>query len=908
MKTESNYANKATPRVQPRGSVLFMGLMFVVIATSVMLAMCSATFTNADRTSDMMSREESYFAARGFNELVVSDIEWGHKMSGQPDLRTYLASTYTWTTVPAGSDTIADALANSAKDQYGNSLLTQYPGIKKADVSNKYATLAMGSMMPGRARIYRRDRNDNNGVKNSDFLVVTESMRNLGFSPSQVQAKLANPTNPSFASIIVGQDASWYAAGLAPQNPPQFAGFEYAILTKNLTCTLCHLKVQDLSRSKNKNSTFYNSYSRVKVGTTQFMATRPGSSASNIEGTLYHRGKLEDEQGGTALTPAQFAASTNTSTKFNATTPVTVYQDASGNTQSATFVNMTSGTIDPITGATSNAPLPNGNLYLNYPTSTVAQTDGILPGSTDFPAPFTDLPSAVSTGQTVPNSRIDPGEVDLTVAKYNNPGNANAAISGGNITLAPAAGYVGTALPTTGNTGSVTNGATGNYIITGTTANPIKIDGTVVVKGDVMINGYVEGAGQIYATGNIYVPGDVIYKNTTDASGNENFGQNGSGQSGGTNLLGLIAGGNIVIGDYLSGVTHWDSSKTDFVKPNYNGTAAAGQPDPGVGIPYWKSGNGTAGNPYKDRGTSNPYTDLAGMGSVTNVGGTTVGNSNMANFTVEQLAVFNREELIRTTPLLPKNNDIKNSANYTGANPFYDSTHVPRYYTMYPDNFNPYKDKKYLGGTDASGNGIYNSATSVWAADPSATKKAKSPVPLFVNNNSPWDTAKNRFSTAGDPHTYNTLSELSDLPASKMSPLLPDANYLSIHPSWITPDNMMRILSDTESKRTANTARRVDGLLYTNNAIFAIERKQTNYFDPNTSTWSKKATKSNGTLTVNGAMIAPDLGVLVTGNANPAFLVNYDARVKQFLPITSASTLEWAFGRQAFIHGSGLLP
>jgi len=100
MRNESvRQSETAAKARKPRGSVLFMGLMFVVIATAIMLSVCSATFTNANMTTDQLSREESFFAARGFNELIVSDVEWGHANSGVADLRTYLTSRYTWNTL-----------------------------------------------------------------------------------------------------------------------------------------------------------------------------------------------------------------------------------------------------------------------------------------------------------------------------------------------------------------------------------------------------------------------------------------------------------------------------------------------------------------------------------------------------------------------------------------------------------------------------------------------------------------------------------------------------------------------------------------------------------------------------------------------------------------------------------------
>jgi len=47
---------------------------------------------------------------------------------------------------------------------------------------------------------------------------------------------------------------------------------------------------------------------------------------------------------------------------------------------------------------------------------------------------------------------------------------------------------------------------TGNLILIGTQANPIRISGDVLVKGDLVIKGWYQGIGTLYATGNIYVP------------------------------------------------------------------------------------------------------------------------------------------------------------------------------------------------------------------------------------------------------------------------------------------------------------------------------------------------------------------------------------------------------------------
>jgi hypothetical protein len=50
-----------------------------------------------------------------------------------------------------------------------------------------------------------------------------------------------------------------------------------------------------------------------------------------------------------------------------------------------------------------------------------------------------------------------------------------------------------------------------NLYLVGTPTDPIRIDGTVVVRGSVVLAGVVTGQGAIYAGGNVYVPNDLTY-------------------------------------------------------------------------------------------------------------------------------------------------------------------------------------------------------------------------------------------------------------------------------------------------------------------------------------------------------------------------------------------------------------
>ncbi|MBM4252128.1 MAG: hypothetical protein FJ146_09170 [Deltaproteobacteria bacterium] len=50
---------------------------------------------------------------------------------------------------------------------------------------------------------------------------------------------------------------------------------------------------------------------------------------------------------------------------------------------------------------------------------------------------------------------------------------------------------------------------TGNLVLIGTKAAPIKIDGSVMVQGELVIKGVYQGVGTIYTTGNVYIPANL---------------------------------------------------------------------------------------------------------------------------------------------------------------------------------------------------------------------------------------------------------------------------------------------------------------------------------------------------------------------------------------------------------------
>ncbi len=107
-----------------------------------------------------------------------------------------------------------------------------------------------------------------------------------------------------------------------------------------------------------------------------------------------------------------------------------------------------------------------------------------------------------------------------------------------------------------GPSGSIDNADKGALVLIGTQDNPIVINGPVVVDSDVIIKGYVKGQGTIYSGRNVHIIGDIKYVDPPtwehpDTNPEETRDANRS-----ADLLGLIAKGNIVMGDYSSDSWH----------------------------------------------------------------------------------------------------------------------------------------------------------------------------------------------------------------------------------------------------------------------------------------------------------------------------------------------------------------
>lgn len=992
-----------------RGSAMFVAILLVTVGFLTLLAVSEMAGENFKRTDTFLGREQSFYAATGGTEFVVSDI-WGRfnarreALNPEYSFRGFLDSELTF---------------NGGQKLMANSV------IEPTDFNGR----RLGNAEITRVRLTRSDYVDPTGgnSQHTDLLVEVEATTDLGQS-------------------------IWASRVLGTKSKMPFAGLDYAVLTKNITCSLCHMRVQSLGKALNTNKAYFGQYGKIRVGTTELLAMRPGSAETLIEGALYHRGRIEEEFSGNAINYGDVTGSTvrtvlqdiekgsvkqdvNTgavqvtqmsstgvidTSSYRATNGLDDDNDQvfdEGDESSSTrhrdgADNDGNGQVDEAdevvlydpkgnrrVNALAGVPNKNDSLYLEYPkvTSQMKASDGELPvdklvnkfdPSQDqkaFPEPFKD---------TNKNRKIDSDEiavqVETAVNRYNAPGSVTVPIAlklnagevyGGGTMPAASGSTVKVGANNNSAYSSYTNRSAGelsligtstndgNYVLKGTEANPIRIDGKVVINGDVIIQGHVVGEGQIYATGNVYIPNDIKYKNRLDGSGVEVFGESDIPDGAGgykRNLMGVTSGGSIVVGDYLSTVTHWNSGNNNFY--DY-GVPEAGQKLDRTQLP------------------SLPDTGLNHMGG--GEGTVNSNKTNFANFVMEELSFFNQAELAKVTKTSKVGSNTNDASTWTQDNRYNPATnpaglwrvpeadplatattsYVPRFYRMYGEIPTPADATPTLNYAKS-----YNSTT---FQPVTQDKLSNSSIPFYLNRSSTWQSSKGYYNNTGDPHTYNSISEmklnlvggkyvydqtffdngdsLNDTPGLNGpdnriprtvldEKAIENSSILNIHPTWITPTNMLNLLLSEEKNRGSladpsgkGVPRQVDGLLYTNNAIFMIERKKTQTndgtYDPATGTWSgtwsKVNSKSKGSFIVNGAIIAPDMGILVTGgtqtvgsdkpgfsptlrNGNmarerAAFTVNYDPRVKDLLYGIS-DTIYWNSERKGWGRSLGKMP
>jgi hypothetical protein len=301
---------------------------------------------------------------------------------------------------------------------------------------------------------------------------------------------------------------------------------DYALLSNNVSCVLCHADVRSLPLEMNREPQNFNTFERVRVGSLDALLARsgtgPNAAHSRVAGTVYTRGENIIKENLEAFSDDELARSTFRGFEFSKTDEGTIMQDQFGNMHDVPLINAR---------PTDEGVPAFANLYTSYPTEEDAMVDGVLPNS--FPVPYPDR----NGNRKVENDEFAEGTI---TAAGNLTGGAIYGVPAGTAYTLPAEG----GLPTEGNTNVIQSSFDGHAILTGTAQAPLVIQDEVAINGDLVIRGTVRGWGQLSVRGNVYIIGDITYDDAP-----ESFGESADGTRNG---LAIIAGGNVLIGDYLT--------------------------------------------------------------------------------------------------------------------------------------------------------------------------------------------------------------------------------------------------------------------------------------------------------------------------------------------------------------------
>jgi hypothetical protein len=228
------------------------------------------------------------------------------------------------------------------------------------------------------------------------------------------------------------------------------------------------------------------------------------------------------------------------------------------------------------------------------------------------------------------------------------------------------------------------------------------------------------------------------------------------------------------------------------------------------------------------------------------------------SFPLSEASLFNRGEWAKTQPMLPGapgEADLDPSL-WTTPNPDYDPDHIPRYYSYGEDTIIPIFNR---------GDIYFDPATHSWI----------SPFEVPIG----WDPDLLSYADPTDP-ADPYLFHPDGTPRAALETLIPTDG-------WIADGVYKAAIEYFEDQRDWGDAFLIDGLLYTNNSIFAIVNRDEHAL---------------GTMVLNGALVAADLGVLVPGIRDPwgylsnhspvlnsefaiGLQLNYDRRVKDMLNV-----------------------
>ena len=196
------------------------------------------------------------------------------------------------------------------------------------------------------------------------------------------------------------------------------------------------------------------------------------------------------------------------------------------------------------------------------------------------------------------------------------------------------------------------------------------------------------------------------------------------------------------------------------------------------------------------------------------------------NYALSEIAIFNRNEWAKTQPFLPgPNSTFNDTSTWTISNPNYDANYTPRYYQFGEGNQIPIYNK---GGM------YFDTASNSWHTPREAVSSWATNAITIADPNNP-----------ADPILYNS----DGTPRAVLSSVTPADG-------WIDWQSLKDRIEEMQANRLlpSDAPLEIDGLLYTNNAIFGI---------------SHRNDSGGGSMTINGSLVCADLGLLAPGKHNP---------------------------------------
>ncbi len=733
----SQHANHSIGSIQRRRGIALVPVMLLVAGLAVFtMALLTATLTG-NRT--VVSQADDYrltSAVESASMLAVEKLWSGYleylETNGKPqtieNYRVYMTL-----------NGFADESATFDAD--GDGIVELIPGPEDG------VDFLAGTELP--------DRNGRAQINNVNIDAVR--IVRVDATANATQLFLTISASSTKGENLVNQIRNRAVQQVYTVEPSDFDGFEYAMLANNINCIFCHTNVDSVERWFNTDPSLEGSFDRVRVGSLESLVVRHNmngktwvvddyDSDSFVAGAIYsrglailHDGSAVPDWGDMSLRGYEFDPSEKT------------------------INENTFGLTDVPLAPAGTPAVPGENLYLNYASQYEEQIDGGMPDY--FPAPIPDDGGIdPATGLPDPNGIGNRMIDDAEFAKVAE--DATGAITAGVVNVTSPGTQITTQAEYAqavfaGNTPSINQSVTGNVILTGTQDNPIKIDGTVVIDGDLIIEGWVQGEGALVVRGNVFIPTDLVYLDDFDSNG-RTFGEH----NGGTNALGLSAGGNIMIGDFQRPST---IKLNSYSKP---------------GKYEIMTGNPDTGDPDVDKWS----------------------------FAMSEMALFNRAEWARTQEFLPGlGDDHADPSTWSAANPDYDPAYTPRYYGYGDDTIIPIQNKSTSTAPDpldpTAPYLYFDPASDSWIGDETVAG---------------WDPAKLSFADPNDPNDP-FLTDGAGNPIAVTS-------SVGATDDWIDPDLYQLAVEWFADNRGPldEMPMMIDALLYTNNAIFSLVHRDTN--------------------------------------------------------------------------------